>query len=222
VVPPKRKLLKRYRACIRGGLARGNNLRVFRVEQAKQSVAEAACDLREFCILALCNHCNSGSSRTHQSGALEFACRLGGTMDKIDIGVKQARHTKYGRKQSPLHRHKAFRRVYRRRVIQSPRALYPTPQDKIACRRAPADIRGEIPCARSPFSGEMPFFDFKGDSTASMMPATARCYSYHAARGATDTSFVQFYPTLLPIAKSKATLSAAYLRESESAPPTTK
>jgi hypothetical protein len=28
-----------------------------------------------------------------------------------------------------------------------------------------------------------------------------------------DTTFVQFYPTLLPIATSKGTLSAAYLKE---------
>jgi hypothetical protein len=29
-----------------------------------------------------------------------------------------------------------------------------------------------------------------------------------------DTTFVQFYPTLSPIAKSKGTFSAAYLKES--------
>jgi hypothetical protein len=28
-----------------------------------------------------------------------------------------------------------------------------------------------------------------------------------------DTTFVQFYPTLLPIAKTKGTLSAAYQKE---------
>jgi hypothetical protein len=28
-----------------------------------------------------------------------------------------------------------------------------------------------------------------------------------------DTTFVQFYPTLLPIAKAKGTLSAAYQKE---------
>jgi hypothetical protein len=32
-----------------------------------------------------------------------------------------------------------------------------------------------------------------------------------------DTTFVQFYPTLLPIAKAKATLSAAYVKESAAA-----
>jgi hypothetical protein len=28
-----------------------------------------------------------------------------------------------------------------------------------------------------------------------------------------DATFVQFYPTLLPVAKAKGTLSAAYLRD---------
>jgi hypothetical protein len=32
-----------------------------------------------------------------------------------------------------------------------------------------------------------------------------------------DTTFVQFYPTLLPIASSKDTLSVAYRREIEGA-----
>jgi hypothetical protein len=74
----------------------------------------------------------------------------------------------------------------------------------------------------SRFPGKWAFFDFKGSPTAEMMPLTARCYSCHAARGAVDTTFVQFYPTLLPIAKSKATLSPAYLQTSESVPPATK
>lgn len=73
------------------------------------------------------------------------------------------------------------------------------------------------------FSGKWAFFGFgAGKSTASMIPATAACYSCHAARGAVDTTFVQFYPTLQPTAKSKNTLSPAYLRESGNLPPTAK
>jgi hypothetical protein len=72
------------------------------------------------------------------------------------------------------------------------------------------------------FPGKWAFFDFKGSAVATMMPVTAHCYSCHAARGAADTTFVQFYPTLLPIAKSKDTLSVAYKREVENAAPTTK
>jgi hypothetical protein len=30
-----------------------------------------------------------------------------------------------------------------------------------------------------------------------------------------DTTFVQFYPTLLPVAKEKGTLSAGYVKETE-------
>ena len=46
-----------------------------------------------------------------------------------------------------------------------------------------------------------------------VVPQTASCYSCHAQHGAVDTTFVQFYPTLLPIAKSKGTLSGSYQKE---------
>jgi hypothetical protein len=46
-----------------------------------------------------------------------------------------------------------------------------------------------------------------------MIPTTAACYSCHASHAAMDTTFVQFYPTLLPIAKSKGTIAGAYLKE---------
>jgi len=68
------------------------------------------------------------------------------------------------------------------------------------------------------FPGQWAFFSFKDEKTAKMLPVTAACYSCHAARGAVDTTFVQFYPTLLPTAESKDTLSAAYMLESHSAP----
>jgi Cytochrome P460 len=63
------------------------------------------------------------------------------------------------------------------------------------------------------FPGKWAFFGFDDGKTAKMIPTTADCYSCHAAHAAVDTTFVQFYPTLLPIAKSKQTLSAAYLKE---------
>ena len=49
-----------------------------------------------------------------------------------------------------------------------------------------------------------------------MIPTSTDCYSCHAAHAAVDTTFVQFYPTLLPIATSKGPLSAAYLKENAS------
>jgi hypothetical protein len=58
------------------------------------------------------------------------------------------------------------------------------------------------------------FFGFDNEKTAKMTPRTAECYSCHAAHAAVDNTFVQFYPTLLPIASAKGTLSAAYKTES--------
>ena len=56
------------------------------------------------------------------------------------------------------------------------------------------------------FSGNWAFFGFDNGKTARMIPKSADCYSCHSAHGAVDTTFVQFYPTLLPIAKEKQTL----------------
>jgi hypothetical protein len=58
------------------------------------------------------------------------------------------------------------------------------------------------------------FFGFDTGKAAKMIPRTADCYSCHAAHAAVDNTFVQFYPTLLPIASAKGTLSAAYKTES--------
>jgi hypothetical protein len=63
------------------------------------------------------------------------------------------------------------------------------------------------------FPGKWAFFGFDGDKTAKMVPTDAACYTCHAAHAAVDTTFVQFYPTLLPIAKSKGTLGAGYLKD---------
>jgi Cytochrome P460 len=64
------------------------------------------------------------------------------------------------------------------------------------------------------FPGQWAFFGFDDeDKTAKMTPTSADCYTCHSAHGAVNTTFVQFYPTLLPIAKSKGTLAAAYLKE---------
>ena len=60
------------------------------------------------------------------------------------------------------------------------------------------------------FPGKWAFFAFGNAKTATITPATAECYSCHAMHGAVDTTFVQFYPTLLPIANSKGTLAPGY------------
>ena len=63
------------------------------------------------------------------------------------------------------------------------------------------------------FPGKWAFFGVDDGKTGKMFPVEAECYKCHAAHAAVDTTFVQFYPTLLPIAKSKGTLSAAYVKE---------
>jgi hypothetical protein len=65
------------------------------------------------------------------------------------------------------------------------------------------------------FPGKWAFFGFDDGKTAKMIPLAADCYSCHAAHAAVDTTFVQFYPTLLPIATSKSTLSTAYRKDVE-------
>jgi len=67
------------------------------------------------------------------------------------------------------------------------------------------------------FPGKWAFFIFHNAKTAKMVPTDMVCYSCHAEHGAVDTTFVQFYPTLLPIAKAKNTLSAGFLKESAAA-----
>ncbi len=69
----------------------------------------------------------------------------------------------------------------------------------------------------SRFDGRWAFFGFDDASTAKMVPKEAACYSCHQQHGAVDTTFVQFYPTLLSVAKAKGTLSPSYLQEEAAA-----
>jgi hypothetical protein len=63
-------------------------------------------------------------------------------------------------------------------------------------------------------NGKWSFYDLpSGAAEADLIPPPATCYTCHESHAASDTTFVQFYPTLLPIAKQKQTLSAAYLKE---------
>ena len=64
------------------------------------------------------------------------------------------------------------------------------------------------------FTGGWAFFGFGGaGAPAQQIPYQAACYACHQAHAAADTTFVQFYPTLLPIATKLGTLSKAYLAE---------
>lgn len=63
------------------------------------------------------------------------------------------------------------------------------------------------------FPGGWAFFADNGGKPAQPVPFTADCYTCHRDHAAVDTTFVQFYPTLLEVAKKKGTLSAAYAAE---------
>ena len=67
----------------------------------------------------------------------------------------------------------------------------------------------------SRFKGGWGFFAFDGDSSkpAKQIPTTASCYSCHEDHGAVDATFVQFYPSILPVAIQNATLSKHYLAD---------
>jgi hypothetical protein len=59
----------------------------------------------------------------------------------------------------------------------------------------------------SRFPGNWGYFGFgRNGETAKAFPATAACYTCHPTNGAVDNTFVQFYPTLLEVAKAKGTL----------------
>jgi hypothetical protein len=66
------------------------------------------------------------------------------------------------------------------------------------------------------FQGKWAFFSFDAaDKNGTLIPQGAPCYTCHAEHAAVDTTFVQFYPTLLPVAQQKHTLSAAFVKESQ-------
>jgi hypothetical protein len=68
------------------------------------------------------------------------------------------------------------------------------------------------------FPGKWAFFSFdSASSNGTLIPQQAPCYSCHAAHAAVDTTFVQFYPTLLPIAETNRTLSESFRREQAAA-----
>jgi hypothetical protein len=57
------------------------------------------------------------------------------------------------------------------------------------------------------FPGKWAFFSLaKGSASGRLLPRTESCYACHAAHGAVDNTFVQFYPTLLSVAREKGTL----------------
>ncbi len=57
------------------------------------------------------------------------------------------------------------------------------------------------------------FYVSDGKRPGTYLPRSASCYSCHEDHGAVDTTFVQYYPTLIETAKAKQVLSGAYLKD---------
>lgn len=84
-----------------------------------------------------------------------------------------------------------------------------------------ADIMGfEVHVKDKSIPGNWAFYDFPDKTKGTRFPRTADCYSCHQQHGAVDTTFVQFYPTLLGLAKAKGTLSPEYRKELATPAPT--
>jgi hypothetical protein len=72
--------------------------------------------------------------------------------------------------------------------------------------RVQTDIAGTEVHVKDASRGGWAFYGFaKGATEGSLIPKTQNCYSCHEQNGAVETTFVQFYPTLVEIAKSKGT-----------------
>lgn len=54
------------------------------------------------------------------------------------------------------------------------------------------------------FEGGWAFFAFGKGRRADPTPRTANCFTCHVQHGAVDSTFVQFYPTLMDVVKRKA------------------
>lgn len=81
-----------------------------------------------------------------------------------------------------------------------------------------AELMGlEVHVKDAKLPGGWGFFEFSDTTSARLTPRPADCYSCHEAHGAVDTTFVQFYPTLLGLAQARQTLSPTYRKEPVSA-----
>jgi hypothetical protein len=61
----------------------------------------------------------------------------------------------------------------------------------------------------SRYPAKWAFFGFSPtDKTGKLFPPNSTCQTCHFKNGAVDETFVQFYPTLIPVAKAKGTFKA--------------
>ena len=84
--------------------------------------------------------------------------------------------------------------------------------------QSPERMGMEVHVKDARLKGGWAFYEFNGPGSAKPIDRPASCYQCHESHAAVDTTFVQFYPTLLGLAKTKHTLSAAYLKEIDAAP----
>jgi len=61
------------------------------------------------------------------------------------------------------------------------------------------------------FKSGWAFFGFNGEGPGRELPQTSTCNKCHEDHAAVDTTFVQFYPTLMPVAEAKKVFSPNYL-----------
>jgi len=72
--------------------------------------------------------------------------------------------------------------------------------------RVQTDFAGVEIHVKDASRGGWAFYEFpNGAKEGTLIPKTENCYSCHQQNGAVDTTFVQFYPTLIEAAKSKGT-----------------
>jgi hypothetical protein len=89
----------------------------------------------------------------------------------------------------------------------------PSSINKRGHSQSPELMGMEVHIKDARLEGGWGFFEFDNSNSAKLVKRPASCYQCHESHAAVDTTFVQFYPTLLGLAKTKGTLSAAYLKE---------
>ncbi len=76
------------------------------------------------------------------------------------------------------------------------------------------DVMGhEVHMKDKRLPGGWGFYEFDNDKPTTPFPHEMDCYHCHEQHAAVDTTFVQFYPTLLKVAEQKGTLSEAYKKD---------
>ncbi|HEY1756572.1 MAG TPA: cytochrome P460 family protein [Bryobacteraceae bacterium] len=72
--------------------------------------------------------------------------------------------------------------------------------------RVQTDFAGVEAHVKDASRGGWAFYRFpNGAKEGTLIPKTENCYSCHEQNGSVDTTFVQYYPTLIEIAKTKGT-----------------